>query len=57
MIAWEEGMDLSGVSIGDHDAENGSPKVGDYIAYDKDNPEDQWLVNAEFHAANYVEIT
>lgn len=54
MIPWTEGMDMTGVSISGADEAAGSPKPGDYIAQNPDNPADRWLIAAEFHAANYV---
>lgn len=41
------------VSISEADAKAGSPKVGDMIARNASNPDDQWLVAADFFAANY----
>lgn len=47
------GETLTGVSISDEDAKNGSPKSGDFIARDPDDHSDEWLVSAAFVAANY----
>lgn len=40
--------DLTGISVGDDDKKNGSPKVGDMIGRDPNNHNDQWLVNAGY---------
>jgi hypothetical protein len=45
----------SNISISIPDKENGSPKAGDMIAVNSNNPEDKWLVSAEFFKENYVE--
>ena len=42
-----------GISISSYDMMNGSPKKGDMIARDPDNPSDKWLVNKEFFNNNY----
>lgn len=38
----------SRVSISAPDKESGSPKLGDWIACNPANPDDQWLVSAAF---------
>jgi hypothetical protein len=43
------------VSISTADREAGSPKLGDMIARNPENPEDQWLIAALFFASNYGE--
>lgn len=48
-----EGEDLPGVSISVEDENNGSPKLGDMIAKNPNNPSDMWLVNAEYFKNNY----
>lgn len=50
-----EGEDVSGISIGETDTQNGSPRVGDMIAISKSDPNDIWLVNEKFFKENYVE--
>lgn len=56
MRPYEEGEILDvRVSISTADRENGSPKVGDMIARNPLNHEDQWLVAAKFFADNYEE--
>nr|BDD48401.1 hypothetical protein 7 [Balneolaceae bacterium] len=49
------GLDPS-ISISESDKKNGSPKAGDMIARNPDDHEDQWLVAADFHEANYERI-
>lgn len=44
------------VSIGIADRQQGSPKAGDMIARNPTEPDDQWLVSAEFFAANYEPV-
>ncbi len=41
------------VSISEPDRENGSPKLGDMIARNPANHDDQWLVAADYFAANF----
>jgi len=45
------------VSISKSDLEAGSPKEGDMIARNPANHEDQWLVAADYFAANFEPIT
>lgn len=42
------GEDLAGISVGEDDKKNGSPKAGDMIGRDPNNHKDQWLVNAGY---------
>ena len=57
MRPYVEGEDLSGVSISDQDQKNGSPKVGDMIARNPKNHEDQWLVAKQYFEDNLEEIS
>ena len=41
------------VSISQADKENGSPKEGDMIARNPNNPNDFWLVSCEYFEQNY----
>jgi hypothetical protein len=51
---YEPGERLSDrVSVSASDRENGSPKVGDMIARNPNNHEDQWLVAAQYFADNF----
>ena len=43
----------SSVSISEADRNNGSPKVGDMIARNPLNHEDQWLVAEKYFKDNY----
>ena len=48
-----EGEDLTGVNIAQVDMNNGSPKLGDYIARNPSNHDDQWLVSAQYFKDNF----
>jgi len=50
---YSPGEDMTGISVSAPDKEAGSPKVGDMIARNPDNHEDQWLIAAAFFAKNY----
>ena len=57
MRDYEEGEMLnSEVSISDADVKNGSPKIGDKIARNPKNHEDQWLVAKDYFEDNLEEI-
>ena len=53
LVPWEESMEVNDFSISLPDLNNGSPKAGDMIATNKDNPEDKWLVAKQFFNDNY----
>jgi hypothetical protein len=54
---WVEGETLpTFVSISQADIDNGSPKTGDMIARNPINHDDQWLVAAEYFAANFEPV-
>jgi hypothetical protein len=56
-IPYEPGMQLpSSVSISEADRLNGSPKVGDMIAWNPLEPTDQWLVAEKYFNDNYVPV-
>lgn len=44
------------VSISEPDLENGSPKMGDMIARNPDNHNDQWLVGQEYFEKNFYPV-
>ena len=44
---------LDGVSVAQVDAAHGSPKLGDMIARNPKNHDDQWLVAAQYFADNF----
>lgn len=57
MRAFTEGEILdSKVSISEADKLNGSPKVGDMIARNPKNHEDQWLVAKKYFEDNLEEV-
>ena len=44
------------VSISHTDKDNGSPKVGDMIARNPKNHDDQWLVAKQYFEDNFEEV-
>lgn len=44
------------ISISQADLNNGSPKIGDMVARNPENHEDQWLVAADYFYANFEEL-
>jgi hypothetical protein len=51
---WTPGIDMAGVTIGELDKNNGSPRDGDVIARNADgNPKDRWLISAETFQLTY----
>lgn len=44
------------LSVSHSDRENGSPKIGDWIARNPKSPNDQWLVSEEFYKENYEPV-
>lgn len=50
---WEEGDDMTGVSISQPDKGAGSPKTGDKIARNPVNHNDQWLVAKRYFDNNF----
>jgi len=53
LSAWTPETDMTGVSISESDKTNGSPKAGDMIAINKNDPTDRWLVAEKFFNDNY----
>lgn len=53
MCEWTPDYDMSRVSVSHSDKENGSPKVGDMIARNPKNHEDQWLVAKRYFEDNF----
>ena len=47
------GEDMTGISVGPEDVKVGSPKEGDWIGQNPDNPKDQWLVEQKYLAKNF----
>jgi hypothetical protein len=52
MRPYVEGEELSRVSISAADRDNGSPKIGDMIARNPINHDDQWLVAQKYFEDN-----
>lgn len=52
MRPYVEGEELSRVSISAADRDNGSPKIGDMIARNPINHDDQWLVARKYFEDN-----
>jgi hypothetical protein len=50
---YDDGEDISHVSVSAPDREAGSPKAGDMIARNPKNHADQWLVAAAYFADNF----
>lgn len=54
MKPYVEGEPLpDGCSVGAYDKRDGSPKVGDMIAQNRNDPSDTWLVAKEYFESNY----
>lgn len=53
----EDGLGLSSrISVSAADRDNGSPKMGDMIARNPLNHDDQWLVAKDYYEANFEVI-
>jgi len=50
---WSPGIDMEGVSVGEEDKKNGSPRDGDMIARDPENENDRWLISGDYFRRNY----
>jgi hypothetical protein len=50
------GEDMTGITISDVQASAGSPTAGDMIARDPSNHADQWLIAADYFAANFEPV-
>ena len=44
------------ISLSMEDKENGSPKIGDMVARNPNNHNDQWLVAAKYFQENFEEM-
>ena len=53
---WTPTDNMERISISAPDKEAGSPKAGDMIARNPKNHDDQWLVAAQYFAANFEAI-
>lgn len=49
-------LEQEGVSISKEDLANGSPKIGDMIARNPKNHNDQWLVAKQYFEDNFEEV-
>lgn len=56
MKPWTPGMNVFGVSISKADLDAGSPKEGDMIARNPDDPQDRWLVAAEYFNKHFERV-
>lgn len=56
MRPYEEGENVDKISISEADKLNGSPKLGDMIARNPKNHNDQWLVAEQYFKDNLEEI-
>ncbi len=56
MRPYVPGEDMTGISTAILDTDNGSPTVGDMIARNPKDHNDQWLVSANFFAQNYIPV-
>lgn len=52
MRPYVDGEDMTGISVSDSDVKNGSPKVGDMIARNPKDHNDQWLVAQKYFEEN-----
>lgn len=52
MVVYNKGM-MNWVSVSKADFENGSPKLGDMIARNPKNHDDQWLVAQKYFEDNF----
>lgn len=55
MAEWDETVIMTKVSISSEDKKEGSPKVGDMIARNPKNHNDQWLVSKKYFKDNFEE--
>jgi hypothetical protein len=53
---YEEGEDITGVSLSEADRQAGSPKAGDMIARNPINHDDQWLVAKQYFLDNFEPV-
>jgi hypothetical protein len=54
---WQPSDDMTGISVSKVDREAGSPKLGDMIARNPNNHDDQWLVVAQYFADNFEPVS
>ncbi len=56
MRPYKNNEEMLNVSVSSEDVKAGSPKIGDMIARNPKNHNDQWLVAAQYFADNFEEI-
>lgn len=56
LAEWTPDFDMDQVSVSVTDRNNGSPKLGDMIARNPVNHDDQWLVAKQYFEANFEEL-
>lgn len=56
MMPWEPDMSMEFVSISEADKNNGSPKAGDMLAVNPNDPTDMWIVAKKFFEENYEPV-
>lgn len=54
---WVPGEHMQTISVSNEDKSAGSPKLGDMIARNPKNHNDQWLVAAQYFHDNFEPIT
>jgi len=52
-IVWDENYGDIDFTISQEDKANGSPKIGDVIGINPNNPTDRWLVAKKYFEENY----
>ena len=57
MFPWTPDLPMVLVSISAADVDNGSPKLGDMIAYNPEDYGDRWLIAADYFNSNYEFVT
>lgn len=53
LMPWTPAVDMTRVSVSAPDREAGSPLVGDMIARNPANHDDQWLVASKYFSDNF----
>lgn len=53
---YEEGEDMTDISVGEVDKAAGSPRVGDMVARNPANHKDQWLVAQAYFEQNFEPV-
>ena len=53
MFCWRPDIEQAMLSISEADLTKGSPKLGDMVAFNPNDPSDFWLVEEQFFKDNY----